>query len=349
MKVGVIGCGGMGIHHAEELRKLEIVTDLVCCDLGEKQRAEASAKGFAVTATARELLAGGIDAAIVVTPPAAHASNITDCFNAGIPVLTEKPLATTIDESRQLVELAAASKLNFQVGFELRYCGMTKGMREIVDSGQIGAPLHMALIQVSGAKSKPGYMTMARTGGIFYEKLCHQVDIFRHWFGEPESIMAVSGPNAIGHYEVADNVLACMKFSGGHTSQITFTTTRAANTGGGPDKDPKIDHDVRGHYYQLVLTCSEGSVSYDGWSSRLEVVRYNHRDDNKSELIESIDVRPRWGEPGYAIAEQDGDFLERVAAGEPPTHPASDALESMIWVAKAEESLASGGAWIAAG
>ena len=348
MKVGVIGCGGMGLHHAEELRNLELVDEVVCCDIGEAQRKRAAERGYEALESVEELLSRGVDAAVVVTAPAAHGACIRPCFEAGVPVLTEKPIASTIAESRELVELGEKKGLAFQVGFELRYGGMTRGMKEMVDSGIVGEPRLMSLVQVSGLKAKPGYMTRERTGGIFYEKLCHQIDIFRFWFGEPGSVMAVAPPVVHRHYGVEDHVLSCLKFPGGAAGNITFITSRAANTGGGPDGDARVDHGVRGHYYEMILTCSGGSVSYDAWTERMEIVRYNHREDNKSELVDSIDVRERWGEPGYALAEQNGDFLERVAAGEPPTYPASDALKSMEWVERAEESLRRGGQWIGA-
>lgn len=334
------------MHHAGDVARLDFVDEVVCCDIDDKCRASAAAEGFPVAETVGKLLAASPDAAIVVTPPAAHAGNIRECFEAGVPVLTEKPLATTLGESGDLVEMAASKGLAFQVGFELRYCGLTVGMREVVDSGIIGEPRHMALVQLSGGKAKAGYMTRERTGGIFYEKLCHQLDIFRYWFGEPESVMAVSGPGTLRHYDVEDNVLSCTKFPGGATGSITFLTTRAANIGRGPEGDGKIDSGVRGHFYELILTCTGGSVTYDAWTERLEVVRSNHRSDNKTELVDSIEVLPRWGEPSYAVSAQDSDFLSRVAEGRPPQFPACDALESMKWVARAEESLARGGQWI---
>jgi len=348
MRVGIIGCGGMGLHHADEVRKLDLVDEVVCCDLAEAARRQAEAKGYKTLASVEELLETHPAAVIVVTAPAAHAACIKPCFERGVPVLTEKPLAATLAESRELVALGESHAVPFQVGFELRYCGMTRGMKEIVDSGAIGEPRHMSLVQISGSKAKPGYMSRERTGGIFYEKLCHQIDIYRYWFGEPEAVIAMAPPIVHEHYGVEDHVLSCLKFPGGAAGNITFITSRAANTGGGPDGDSSVDHDVRGHYYEMILTCAGGSASFDAWTGRLEVVRFNHREDRKSELVDSIDVLPRWGEPGYAIAEQDGDFLRRVAAGEPPQFGASDALKSMEWVDRAERSLALGGEWVRA-
>ncbi len=339
MKIGVIGLGAMGRLHVQEIRKFPYVREILGCDMSAAARAAAK-KDFGIDSVAKEppLLAWKPDAIFVVTQPSTHVAVIEPALKAGIPVLTEKPLATTIGDCRRMVALAKRNKTPFQVGFELRYCGLTRGMRQVVDSGLIGKPLHVDLVQVCGAHRK-GYMTRERTGGIFWEKLCHQVDFFRYWLGEPQRVMAVAAPNAIKHYGIEDNVLSCMVFPDGRMGKITFMSTRAAQIGG------TDDHGDRGHYYEMGVTCTKGSVTYCAWTDTLSVVRFNHRKDCKSELIERIPAT-RFGVSCYDVASQNGDFLERVRAGKPLQFPASDALISMEWVAKAERSLASGGKWI---
>jgi len=54
MRVGVIGCGGMGLHHAVEVRELDLVDEVVCCDLAEGPRKQAEAKGFGTAASLDE-------------------------------------------------------------------------------------------------------------------------------------------------------------------------------------------------------------------------------------------------------------------------------------------------------
>ncbi len=287
------------------------------------------------------MLAARPDAVLVVTAPAAHAACIRPFLEAGIPVFTEKPLATDPAESRALVALAQARDVNFQVGFELRYCGLTRAMKQVVESGRLGRPVKMCLVQISGCKPTAGYMTLERTGGIFYEKLCHQIDIFRYWLGEPTRIMAHAGPPVLKHYGIPDNATAVLEFSNGRCGAITFSATRAAHIGG------LNDHPDRGHYYEMVLTCERGALAFNGWTEAIDVVEFNHREDLKTELVERIDVREQFGEPVYDLVTQDGDFLESVRHRRPPTHPASDAQRSMEWVEKAEESLRRHGEWIA--
>ncbi len=211
MKVGVIGLGAMGLHHAKDLRTLEFVTEVIGCDLSEEARRRAEAQGLRTFPSLPALLEQRPFAVIVVTPPTSHGAVIRECLEAGFPVLTEKPLTTDPAEGRALVALAAEKGLNFQVGFELPYNGSSIGMQDIVDRGLIGTPQYMNLVQLCGARG----FTKAVNGGLFWEKLCHEIDLFRRFFGEPERVMAVSGPRVIAHTDVADNVLACLRFPDG--------------------------------------------------------------------------------------------------------------------------------------
>jgi predicted dehydrogenase len=343
MKVGVVGLNGMGRHHAKVIKGFDFVKEVIGCDLNPAMRKAAGKEGIQpCVQDVATLLSAKPDAVFVVTAPAAHAVVIEACIQAGVPVFTEKPLAATLEDSRRLVELARRKNVPMQVGFELRYCGLTRAMKDVVNSKLIGQPMNMSLVQISGPHSD-AKMTKERCGGIFYEKLCHQVDLFRYWLGEPQRIMAVSGAHVLKQYTVHDNVLSCMVFPGGKAGEITFMTSRAAQLGG------TCDHGDRGHFYELILTCQKGSVSYCAWTGTISVVRYNHRKDCKSELVERFDVRPRYGEPVYDLANQDADFLKRVRDGKALQFPASDALKTMQWVAKAEKSLESGGKWISAG
>jgi predicted dehydrogenase len=341
MRVGVVGVGQMGRHHARILKKMDIVSDVMGCDIFDGSRKAAKKEGTASVATVAELLAWKPDAVIVATQATAHAPIIETFLKARIPVLTEKPLATTLKDSRRLVAMAQRLKVPFQVGFELRYCGCIRAMNDVIKSGRIGKPVNVGLIQNSGSHHK-GVFTAERCQGLFWEKLCHQVDLYRYWLGEPERIMAVCGPTVMKHYSITDNALACMVFPGGRVGTISYTSSRAAQIGG------TDDHGDRGHFYELTLTCTRGSVSFDMWLDSVSVVKFNHRKDCKSELLETFKVEPRYPNSGYNIYDQDMDFLQRVRDGKKLQFPASDALITMEWVAKGEMSLAKGGKWITA-
>lgn len=339
MRVGIIGLGGMGIQHAKIAREFKETTEILGCDLLPKARTRAKEAGIPSVSEISALLAWKPDAVMVATHATGHAAVIEPCLRAGIPVFTEKPLATTIADCRRLVALAAKRKVQLQVGFELHFCGMTRAMKDIVGSGLVGKPLNLSLVQISGPHG-PNLWQSKRVGGIFWEKLCHQVDYYRFWLGEPKRIMAIAGAKALQYTDLPDSVTSCMEFPGGRMGTITFMTTRAAQLGGSGD------HEDRGHYYELCMTCTKGSLTFCAWTETLSVVRFNHRKDCHNELVDRFVVRDRYGETSYDLRTEDMDFLQCVHAGKKLNFTAEDALQSMEWVAKGEQSLAQKGKWI---
>jgi predicted dehydrogenase len=216
----------------------------------------------------------------------------------------------------------------------------------VLDAGTLGKVSHIGLTQISGPHPVKGYMSRARTGGIFFEKHCHLVDFFRFLLGEPLCTIAIAAPNLINHYEVHDNLLSVFEFKNDAQGTITYNTRRAAQVDGTVTPERKFEGREAGHYYELVVSGEQGSATYDPWSETLDVVRYNHRDDLLTERVKLIRVREDFGEPSYDQNTQDNDFFEHVAAGKMPRHPASDALKSIRWTEKAEESLRRGGEWV---
>ncbi len=189
-------------------------------------------------------------------------------------------------------------------------------------------------------------MARSRVGGIFYEKLCHQVDLFRHFLGEPQRIMAVAAPNSLTQYEIADNVHAVLAFPGGRLGTIRFETRRSFQVDGTVSPERIIEGPEAGHFYELVVTGDRGTAVYDPWQKRIDIVRFNHRRDHRSELVRRIDLNHVAGADPYDLRAQDHDFLDRVTSGRSPRFPAADALASMQWVDRAERSLREHGAWI---
>ncbi len=339
MKIGVIGLGKMGVQHAAIAREFKATREVLGCEVLPQARARAKRLGIASVGELSALLAWKPDAVLVATHASGHTAVIEPCLSAGIPVFTEKPLATTLADCRRLVALAARKKVQLQVGFELRFCGMTRAIKDILGSGLVGKPLNLSLVQISGPHT-PQEWQLKRVGGIFWEKLCHQVDYYRFWLGEPKRIMAIAGAKALKYTDLPDSVTSCMEFPGGRMGTITFMTTRSAQVGG------TSDHGDRGHFYELCMTCTKGSLTACAWTETLSVVRFNHRKDCRNELVDRFIIRDRYGEPSYDLRSEDFDFLQCVHDGRKLHFTAEDALQSMEWVAKGERSLAQNGKWI---
>ncbi|MCP4644038.1 MAG: Gfo/Idh/MocA family oxidoreductase [bacterium] len=123
-RIGVIGVGHLGYHHARHYVALEDADLVGIVDINPVNAAKASTD-FDVPAfdTVDDLLAAGIDAASVVTPTTDHAVITEQLLKAGVDVLVEKPIAVTPDEARRMVACAEAADRLLQVGHIERFNG----------------------------------------------------------------------------------------------------------------------------------------------------------------------------------------------------------------------------------
>jgi predicted dehydrogenase len=140
-KTAVLGTGFVGRVHLEGIRRLGNV-DLYA--IGEPQIEKANQLGaeFDVTKTEadyhRLLEDPNVDAVHICTPNALHFPMAKDALQAGKHVICEKPLATSVDEARQLVKLAAETKRRNATFHNLRFYPMVQQMRRMREDGDLG-------------------------------------------------------------------------------------------------------------------------------------------------------------------------------------------------------------------
>jgi predicted dehydrogenase len=121
LKIAVIGAGHMGRYHAEKFAALR-GTKLVAVVDADGARAAALAEklGSRPLTDYRETF-GKVDAAVIAVPTDRHHAVARECLQQGLHLLIEKPIATTLAEADELIELAAQKHLVLQSGHVERY------------------------------------------------------------------------------------------------------------------------------------------------------------------------------------------------------------------------------------
>ena len=147
MRVAVIGAGRMGTRHAAILASIAGVEVAIVADpdIDAATGAAEAAGGAAVTGDPLEALAlGDLDAALIASPDAAHPEHVLAALGHNLPTLCEKPLATTAEAARTVVdaEVARGERL-VQVGFMRVYDPAHRELHDAIERGQIGRPLRM--------------------------------------------------------------------------------------------------------------------------------------------------------------------------------------------------------------
>ncbi|HET9182195.1 MAG TPA: Gfo/Idh/MocA family oxidoreductase [Candidatus Angelobacter sp.] len=125
IRVAVVGVGSFGRNHARvfhELQQQGQGVELAAVVDSDAAQAQAVASQFGCKAfTSVTALAGRVDAASVAVPTVHHLSVAASLMAAGVDVLIEKPLASTLEEADELVRLAAANQRIVQTGHLERF------------------------------------------------------------------------------------------------------------------------------------------------------------------------------------------------------------------------------------
>ncbi|MGY0691435.1 Gfo/Idh/MocA family protein [Virgibacillus sp. FSP13] len=143
LKAGIVGCGNISEIYFKNAKRFDVYDIVACSDLNV-DRAKERAKKFNIpkTCSTEELLADSeIDIVINLTVPSVHAMVSLAALEAGKHVYTEKPLAVTRNEGKQILETAEAKGLvvgnapDTFLGAGMQTC------RKLIDDGWIGKPV----------------------------------------------------------------------------------------------------------------------------------------------------------------------------------------------------------------
>jgi len=151
LKVGIIGCGFISSIYMQNCSKFANLELIACADL-DVERAQSQAQKYHIpkACTVDELLCDpDIQLVINLTIPKAHAAVCIQALEAGKHVYTEKPLAVTREEGKQII--AAAKKHNLLVGSApdtFLGAGIQTAI-QLIEKGEIGAPIGASAFMIN--------------------------------------------------------------------------------------------------------------------------------------------------------------------------------------------------------
>lgn len=177
-----------------------------------------------------ELLAGDRpDGVILATPNQLHVSQALQCIEAGVPILLEKPVATTIAEGEALLRTVEQKKAKVLIGHHRAHSPIMVKAREVVDSGQLGR-----LVSVMGSAMfyKPDHYFEDAPwrrqigAGPILLNMIHEVHNLRMLCGEIVAVQAFSS-NAVRGFAVEDTVAISLRFDSGVLGSFMLSDTAA--------------------------------------------------------------------------------------------------------------------------
>ncbi|MCK4457389.1 MAG: Gfo/Idh/MocA family oxidoreductase [Thermoplasmata archaeon] len=212
LRVGVIGVGSMGQNHA---RVFSEIADLVGVVDKDRETGKIAAERFNTESfeNYEDLLKKGVDAVSIATPTALHYQVSKDAMEAGVHVLVEKPMCSTIEEAEKLVELAESAGLTLAVGHIERHNPVVDFAKKGIRDGRYGDVITISARRVS---SLP---TRIRDVGVILDLGIHDIDVMRYLLGSEVASVFASG-GRIKHESFEDHANIMLSFENGTSGLV---------------------------------------------------------------------------------------------------------------------------------
>jgi UDP-N-acetylglucosamine 3-dehydrogenase len=263
-------------------------------------------------------LYGEVDAVVVCSENKHHARDVIPALRSGVHVLCEKPISTTVEDARAMIEASQASGSQLGTAFPVRHLSSMVRARELVRGGALGR-----ILAVNGTNhgQNPGGWFLdpeLAGGGAVMDHTVHLADVLRWMLDvEVKSVYAEVG-SFFGDGRIDDAAILTLELEGGHVADGAFATI-----------DPSWS---RGDGYPtwgdvtLRIAGTSGVLDVDPFARPLRIF------DHETSV-------PSWSYMGEDMnALMLADFLRGVAEGEPSGASGLDGLRTLEVVLAAYRS-----------
>lgn len=298
IRTAVIGVGHQGRWHADKFKALESSSLVAVCD-ADKARAGSVAAELGVEAVSEpEALVGRVEAVSIATPTPSHYAIVGAMLEAGIHVLVEKPLTSTLEEASELIAIAEKNDLVLQVGHLERFNPAVMAVAPTV-----AAPRFIESLRI--APYKPRSLDVS----VVLDLMIHDIDLIHSFAGSRMVDVDAVGQSIFSDY--IDIANARIRFANGCVANVTSSRISL-----------KTERTIR-------IFESSAYHSIDLFEKK--ATSYRSRGDGPVESPEDLAIERDSFDASDALLVQARAFLDSVAGGPPPLvtgRIAAEALET---------------------
>jgi len=208
VRVGVVGAGALGFHHARILRDVPGATLVGFHERNPERAAHVAAELEVKAFPSLEALLDAIDALSVVVPTPAHYAVAAPALERGVHVLIEKPIATTLEEADALLAIARRTGAVVQTGHVERFNRAVRAALPHVDAPRFIESDRLAPFNPRGADV-----------AVVLDLMIHDIDLVRTFVGGGvREVAAVGVPVLTPFVDIAN---ARLTFEAGAVANIT--------------------------------------------------------------------------------------------------------------------------------
>lgn len=317
IKTAVVGLR-MGLNHAHAYHRSERSELAYVVDLDETLAKKVADELGCQYATDWTTILEKVDALSICTPHHLHAPQALQAISAGKHVLVEKPLANSEEDCLKVIQTAKEKNICLMLAYVVRYMPALRRLKEIIDSGRYGQPIHAQGYVLGYLDPRPNTWFARKEslgGGVLFSHGCHYIDILIWLFGDPKRVVSLGTRNGTEWLEGEGTAHSTIEFQNGVLAHLASSWgTKVART-------PAT--------YQIHTTDALIELSHNLWE--IEVFTKEGR--------EVLFTKPDDALPDVSYEIEH--FLESVLTGKTPETDGNDALRShrTIWAMYASEGV----------
>lgn len=225
LRVGIIGAGQAGERHAVGFSQARGASVAGIADLDERRAARIAERFNAQPYTDwRRMLDDKPDILIVALPHNLHVAPAEAAAAHGMHVLMEKPIATSIEDARRIVDVCEGAGIKLTISFVHRFRDELQVARRWVVEDQLGEP-RVAIETMNGQRGdhSPHWITNKEIagGGVLMYGAIHSVDRLRWLLGSDVVTVVARKQHFEPRTEVEDGITALLTFTNGATATLS--------------------------------------------------------------------------------------------------------------------------------